>query len=377
LTKKCINWLNNNYKASPKLVFDLEEVEKNFIKFNKNFSEIIPYYAVKANPNKKILSLLNRLGSHFDCASIKEIQSCNQLKVASHKISFGNTIKKSDDIKKAYRLGVNLYAFDCEEELEKIAIYAPTSKVYCRIQVPNGGAEWPLSKKFGCTPKLAEKLLIKAKELNLNPVGLSFHVGSQQLSNKTWEKALSISSKVYKNFYKKNQKLNFLNIGGGVPALYKNSKFNFTEYANNINILIKRYFAEATPEKIIAEPGRFLVASAGILECEIILIKNHNSINQKWIYLDVGRYSGLAETEGEAIKYNIETVKNKKGKKRKYIIAGPSCDSHDVLYKKNLYVFPDNIKIGDRIRIFPAGAYTISYESDFNGIKKIKQIFLN
>ncbi len=375
MTKRCNNWLDKNFKDSPKLVFDLDEVERNFIKFTSNFGSIKPYYAVKANSNYKIIALLNHLGSYFDCASIKEIITCNKLKVKSNKISFGNTIKKSEDIKKAFKIGINLYAFDCEEELKKISYYAPKSRVYCRIQVPNGGAEWPLSMKFGCTPKLAEELLIKAKELNLIPIGLSFHVGSQQLSIKTWEKAINISSSIYKKFSNKKFKLNFLNIGGGIPADYKQCKFNFEEYAKNINLLISKYFNKVMPDEIIAEPGRFLVASAGVLECEVILIKNNNK--EKWLYLDVGRYSGLAETEGEAIKYKIEAVKNREGKKDKYIIAGPSCDSHDILYKKNLYTFSENIQIGDRIRIYPAGAYTISYESEFNGIKKIKEILLD
>ncbi len=377
MTNKCIDWLKKNNKTSPILVFDLEEVKNNFVRFTKSFGKIKPYYAVKANPNNKILSLLNSLGSYFDCASIREIENCNKLKVSAKKISFGNTIKKSTDIKRAYKLGVKLFVFDCEEELIKISRFAPKSKVYCRIQVPNGGAEWPLSKKFGCSTKMSEILLNKAKELNLNPVGLSFHVGSQQLSIKTWQRALYISSSIYKKFNKKNMKLNFLNIGGGMPVNYKKSKYDFLDYANNINFLIKKYFSEFMPKEIIAEPGRFLVASAGVLESEVILIKSNNKLYEKWIYLDVGKYSGLAETEGEAIKYRIETIKDSKLRKIKYIIAGPSCDSHDILYQKNLYSFPKDIKIGDRIRIYPAGAYTTAYETNFNGIKKIKKIFLD
>ncbi len=374
MTKKCVEWLNNNKNSSPRLVYDLQRVKENFSQFVKLFGDIKPYYAVKANSSVKIVTLLNRLGSNFDCASINEIKICTRLGISARKISFGNTVKKTEDIKKAFKLGVKLFAFDCEEELLKIREFAPKSKVYCRLQVYNGGAEWPLSKKFGCSSKELEYLLIKASKIGLNPVGLSFHVGSQQLSKKTWEKAIKTSSQIYKKFKKKYFELSFLNIGGGMPANYENKKIDFKDYAKNILNLINKYYDEVIPENIIAEPGRFLVASAGVLESEVILIKKKDNI--RWLYLDVGRYSGLAETEGEAIKYKIEFYRKNKAKKVKYIIAGPSCDSHDILYQKKLYTLPINIKSGDRLRIFSAGSYITSYQSEFNGIKKIKEIFL-
>ena len=374
MTKKCVEWLNNNTNSSPRLVYDLERVKENFSQFVKLFEDIKPYYAVKANPSEKIVALLNRLGSNFDCASINEIKICIDLGISARKISFGNTVKKSEDIQKAFKLGVKLFAFDCEEELLKIREFAPKSNVYCRLQVYNGGAEWPLSKKFGCSSKELEHLLIKARKIGLNPLGLSFHVGSQQLSKKTWEKAIKKTSQIYKKFKKKYFELNFLNIGGGMPVNYENKKIDLKDYAKNILNLINRYYDGSPPENIIAEPGRFLVASAGVLESEVILIKEKEDI--RWLYLDVGRYSGLAETEGEAIKYKIEFSGKNKAKKVKYIIAGPSCDSHDILYQKKLYTLPKNIKAGDRLRIFSAGSYIISYQSEFNGIKKIKEIFL-
>ena len=374
MTKKCVEWLNNNTKSSPRLVYDLEKVKENFFQFVKLFGVIKPYYAVKANPSVKIIALLNKLGSNFDCASINEIKVCTDLGISAKKISFGNTVKKSDDIKKAFKLGVKLFAFDCEEELLKIREFAPRSNVYCRLEVYNGGAEWPLSKKFGCSSKELEYLLIKAKEIGLSPVGLSFHVGSQQLSKQTWEKAIKTSSQIYKKFKKKYFELSFLNIGGGMPENYDNKKIDLKDYAKNILNQITKYYDQVMPSNIIAEPGRFLVASAGVLESEVILIKEKEG--KRWLYLDVGRYSGLAETEGEAIKYKIEFSRKNKEKKVEYIIAGPSCDSHDILYQKKLYTLPKNIKAGDRLRIFSAGSYIISYQSEFNGIKKIKEIFL-
>ena len=377
MTKKCIDWLDKNYKNSPNLVMDLEKVKNNYKKFVTCFKGIKAFYAIKANPNKNIICLLNELGCSFDCASIKEIQDCIRLGVDPRKISYGSTIKKAVDIKKAFSIGVNLFAFDCEAELNKISNNASGAKVFCRIQVPNGGAEWPLSKKFGCSASLSEKLLIRAIDLKLQPIGLSFHVGSQQLSTKTWDKAIKITSIIYKKMKKKKIFLNFINLGGGIPADYLFRKKNINEYSNDIKASLKKYFGKNTPAEIILEPGRFLVASAGVLEAEVILVTDKNYGKDKWVYLDVGRYNGLAETEGEAIKYKIKVKGYKKYKTYQYILAGPSCDGHDILYEKYLYELPQKLKIGDRVRIFSSGAYTTAYQSNFNGIKKIKEIFLD
>jgi ornithine decarboxylase len=376
VTKKCLAWLEKNSKNSPNLVIDLEEVKNNYKKFIRYFKGIKPFYAVKANPNKNIIIILNELGCSFDCASIKEIKDCIKLGVDPKKISYGNTIKKSVDIKTAFLLGINLFAFDCEAELFKISNYARGSKVFCRIQVPNGGAEWPLSKKFGCSVNSSEKLLMMAIDLKLKPIGLSFHVGSQQLFTKTWDKAIKLSSNIYKKLAKKKVKLNFINLGGGIPADYLFSKINIRDYANDIKKSLKKYFGKSIPSEIIIEPGRFLVASAGVLEAEIILVTDKNYGKDKWVYLDIGRYNGLAETEGEAIKYKIKVKGYYKYKTNRYILAGPSCDGHDILYEKFLYELPQNLKIGDRVRIFSAGAYTTAYQSNFNGIKSIKETFI-
>ena len=377
MTEKCINWLNNNRKLSPVMVFDLEKLKTNYLLFKKNYSGIKPYYAVKANPNDKILTLLNKLGSYFDCASINEIKICLKNSINPKKISYGNTIKKGIDIKEASNLGVNLFAFDAREELEKLAEYAPGSKVFCRIQVPNGGSQWPLSNKFGVAPDEVEKIYIFAGEIDLHPIGVSFHVGSQQLNKSTWEKSIKITSQIYKNLEKKGIMLKFLNIGGGFPSEYNDYLPDIISHSNFIKKVLTKYYGDRKPENIICEPGRFLVANAGIIESEVILIseaKNNNK--KKWVYVDVGRYNGLAETEGEAIHYKITAKNYGKCKKLNYNLAGPSCDSHDIIYKKNPCFLPKELKIGDKLRIHSAGAYTTTYSSSFNGVRQIKEYYI-
>ena len=377
MTDKCLQWLEKNKPASPALVFDLSSVEKNFNYLKRLYKNIEVFYAVKANPNKKIIKLLNSLGSFFDCASIGEIEVCISSKVSPEKISYGSTLKKADDIDRAFKLGIKLFAFDSIEELIKISKKAPGTDVFCRIMVPNGGSEWPLSKKFGCSNKTAESLILEAKKLGLNPIGLSFHVGSQQLSLETWKRAISYASSIFKKLSKKNVILGFLNLGGGIPASYKNKICNSKIYSSNILKSIDKSFGNLKPVRIIMEPGRFLVAEAGVIETEVILVSSRDKRNKKrWVYIDVGRYNGLAETEGEAIHYEIRAKSLKQVKKENFILAGPSCDSHDIIYKKKECMLPKDLKCGDKLRILATGAYTNVYSSNFNGIKNITEYFI-
>ena len=161
MLSRCDKWLDKNKTKAPVLVFDLKEVHRAYNEFKLFFPKFKPYYAVKANPHMKVIKLLSKLGSCFDAASISEIKTCIKENVNPQNISYGNTIKKSEDILKAHKMGINLFAFDSEEELRKLALNAPQSMVFCRVSVPNGGAAWPLSKKFGCDPIIAKRLIIE------------------------------------------------------------------------------------------------------------------------------------------------------------------------------------------------------------------------
>ena len=206
MTDKCLRWLETKQPESPALVFDLSAVKKKFNFIKNLYNNIEVFYAVKANPNK-IIKLLNRLGSSFDCASIEEIKYCISSSVSPNNISYGSTIKKEVDIEEAFKLGVNLYAFDSYEELTKISKKAPGSYVFCGTMVANGGLKWPLSKSLAVLVKLQKKLIFKAKT-KLNPIGVSFHVGSQQLSIETWKRQ-SLRSKCFKSLSKKDISLSF------------------------------------------------------------------------------------------------------------------------------------------------------------------------
>lgn len=362
---------------SPSLVIDLSIVTKSYRKLKESFPNGTIYYAVKANPAIEILNCLKNQGSCFDVSSRKEIELCLSQSIHPSYLSFGNTVKKEKDILWAYNQGIKLFAFDSIEELNKIENNAKNSKVFCRMQVPNEGANWPLSKKFGCSISMAKELMLKAYEKNLSPVGLSFHVGSQQTNILRWEESLKICFKVYSHLKANNIKLNFINIGGGIPVDYKDYNFDLNIFAKKLNNIIKNIF-KGEHIAIILEPGRFIVAEAGVIESEVILVSKKDYNDQKrWVYLDIGRFGGLAETESEAINYKIISVNNNTISNSLVNIAGPSCDGADILYEKNKYQLPNNLKSGDKVRIYSAGAYTSVYSSDFNGLQKLKEYFIN
>jgi len=197
MSKKITKFLAEYQPETPCLVVDLDVVAQAYKLLRRYMPLAKIFYAVKANPAPEIVALLRDLDSSFDVASPNEIDLCLERGVGSERISFGNTIKKERDIAYAFARGVKLYAFDSAVELEKLARAAPGSRVFCRILVESVGAEWPLSRKFGCSPEMAVELLRQAKTLGLDPYGVSFHVGSQQTKLDQWDGAIERAAKMF------------------------------------------------------------------------------------------------------------------------------------------------------------------------------------
>ncbi len=176
---------------------DLDVVRDNFHAFRHAMPDSAIYYAVKANPAPEVLRLLASLGSNFDCASVAEIEMALDAGATAARISYGNTIKKERDIARAHALGINLFAVDSHEEVEKISRAAPGARVFCRVLTDGEGAEWPLSRKFGCVPQMAVDVLVYAHQLGLESYGVSFHVGSQMTKVDAWDAALADAKRVF------------------------------------------------------------------------------------------------------------------------------------------------------------------------------------
>ena len=305
-------------------------------------------------------------------ASRGEIELCLDNGVAADRLSFGNTIKKEKDIAFAYQAGLRLFAFDSAPELDKLARAAPGARVFCRILVCCEGAEWPLSRKFGCAPEMAVELLRRAHDLGLDPYGVSFHVGSQQTDLGQWDGAIGSAARMFSLLADADIELRMVNIGGGFPAHYHADVPAIDRYARAVMAAITRHFGNHLPE-IIIEPGRSLVGDAGVIQSEVVLISKKGCGDpRRWVYLDVGKFNGLAETMDESIKYRIATP-GRNGVSGPVILAGPTCDSADILYERTEYRLPLGLEVGDKVEILSAGAYTASYASvGFNGFSPIR-----
>jgi len=372
MSKKITKFLAERQPETPCLIVDLDVVAQAYKLLRRYMPLAKIFYAVKANPAPEIVSLLRDLDSSFDVASPNEIDLCLERGIGPERISFGNTIKKEHDIAYAFGRGVKLYAFDSLQELEKLARAAPGSRVFCRILVESVGAEWPLSRKFGCSPEMAVELLRQARAFGLDPYGVSFHVGSQQTNPDQWDGAIERAAKMFWALAETDINLRMVNVGGGFPAKYRGDVPGVIQYANAVMGAITRHFGNDLPE-IIVEPGRSIVGDAGVIQSEVVLISRKAANDEKrWVYLDVGKFNGLAETMDEAIKYRIKTPADG-GPSGPVVIAGPTCDSADILYEKTRYRLPLDLKVGDKVEILSTGAYTSSYASvGFNGFAPIK-----
>lgn len=367
-------------KETPFLVVDLDIIRQKYEELTGCFPMAKVHYALKANPGLPVIELLRDLGSNFDTASIFELNKVLDAGVTPDRISYGNTIKKAAHIKYAFEKGIRLYATDSKADLQSIADNAPGSKIFVRILVEGGEtAEWPLSRKFGCHPDMAIDLLMMAKHLGLIPYGISFHVGSQQKDIAVWDAALSKVKYMF-DWMKLEEglELKMINMGGGFPANYISEVNPINVYAEEILRYLHDDYGDDLPE-IILEPGRSLVGESGVLVSEVVLIsrKSRTDLN-RWVYTDVGLFQGLMETMGEAIKYPIYMEKLEGNPPTgTVVLAGPTCDSTDIMYENSGYQLPLNLAVGDRLYWMTTGAYTNSYSSvEFNGFPPLETFYV-
>ncbi|CAK0757620.1 ornithine decarboxylase [Gammaproteobacteria bacterium] len=364
-------------RETPFLVVLQDRIRQKFEAFRTGFPAAKIYYAVKANPGTEVLILLRDLGSYFDIASVYELDQVLALGVSPDRVSFGNTIKKARHVREAFDKGVRLFATDSEADVRQLAQAAPGSRVFFRLLMDavTSDSDWPLSKKFGCQPRLLMELVALAADLGLVPYGISFHVGSQQREIPAWDAALARVSELFDWLREEGHSLQAINMGGGFPADYLIQSNPLSVYAGEINRYLSEYFTDPVPE-IYLEPGRGLVGDAGVLVSEVVLIaKKSRTDLKRWVYTDVGVFNGLIETLDESIKYPIHT--DRQGETGGVMLAGPTCDSLDIMYEDYPYQLPLSLEIGDRLYWLSTGAYTASYSAiEFNGFPPLKTYYL-
>ena len=355
-------------QETPCLVVDSKIFAHQLDELIDSFPYAKTYYAIKANPMPELLSILRDRGCNFDVASRYELDKVMALGVTGDRVSYGNTIKKARDIRYFYEKGVRLFATDSEADLRNIAKAAPGAKVYVRILTEGSQtADWPLSRKFGCQSDMAMDLCLLARDLGLEPYGISFHVGSQQRDIGAWDSAIAKVKVIFERLKEEDGiQLKMINMGGGFPGNYISRTNDLRTYAAEITRFLQEDFGDDLPE-IILEPGRSLVANAGILVSEVVLVsrKDRYGLN-RWVFTDVGKFGGLIETMDESIKYPLFV--EKQGELEEVVLAGPTCDSADILYENYKYELPLNLSAGDRLYWFSTGAYTTTYSAvEFNG----------
>jgi ornithine decarboxylase len=378
LSPKEIEKLNEaeKHNPSPTLYLFRERMKQNYEKLYSLYPDTEIFYAVKACPDVEILKVLIECGSNFDIASVYELDRVLSLGCSPNRISYGNTIKKARDIAYAYAKWIRMFATDSDEDIEKLAENAPWARVYFRILTPSYAADWPLSKKFWSEKHVAIRLAEKARDLGLEPYGISFHVGSQQKSVEAWDAALDGAKTVFDKLAELGIELKMVNLGWGLPTPYTGDIPSEQEYQESIHTSIKRYFGDRNI-RILQEPWRSLAGSIWVIASEVVLVSKKSDLphEPRWVYIDLGKFSGLPETLDEAIKYQFALEKS--GETGPVILAGPTCDSADILYENYRYEFPLWLSSGDKIYILSTGAYTSSYSAiEFNGFPPLNVVVL-
>jgi ornithine decarboxylase len=361
----------NQTLQTPYLVVDLNVVRDRYLRLRKALERPQIYYAVKANPEPLVLRTLADLGSRFDVASIGEIDRCLDLGIKASALSFGNTIKRERDIAIAVECGVTTFAVDSEEELAKVLRQTKSCTVLVRLATEPCDAEWPLARKFGCLALQAEQLLMVAADNGLD-VGVSFHVGSQQRYPDAWDAPLATAAVLAESLARRGHRLNTVNLGGGLPGRHLRATAPVEDYGAAIARAIARHLGGLHAHYMV-EPGRYLVSDAGVIRSEVVLVTQKGSDQgRRWVFLDVGRLNGLAETQGEAIRYRMRCP-GASGEPVPSVVAGPTCDSMDVLYEREPYPLPTDLAAGDYVDLLSTGAYTASYSSVwFSGVEPLR-----
>ncbi len=355
--EKVLDFIGSSDEPTPYLLIDSSLVRQYCLRLKRGFPEGEFFYAMKANPSEEVVSLVKEEGFGFEIASEGELRVLKAMGVSPERIISSNPVKSPWFLKEAYDYGLRYFAYDSEEEIEKFLRFAPEARCYVRISVPNEGSQWPLTQKFGVSPDEALRLLEMAKDRGLRPSGVTFHVGSQCLNPANWSTSLTMVQDLFQRAEKKGIELELINIGGGFPVRYIDRVVQVEDIEALIQKEIRRRFPSGV--KIHIEPGRAVVAASGVMVSRVI--GKARRAGQDYLYLDVGVFNGLMEAVG-GIRYTF--VVGSRAQKKRWTIAGPSCDSFDIVQRDVLLPEPH---VGDLVLIPSAGAYTVSYASEFNG----------
>ena len=341
----------------PFLLIDSNIIRAKARRFSAAMPRVRPHYAVKANPDARVLTIMLEEGAGFEIASVAERELLLAPGIPASDIFYSNPVKSRDQIAQAVAKGVEWYVIDSVEELKKIHSIKADAKLYLRIDTPNIGSDWPLAGKFGAHPSEVRDIIAAAAKLKADLAGVAFHVGSQCRNPENWRVGIEKSRAVFDQMAKAGLNPRLLNIGGGFPVRHVKPIPSIEVIGEVVNRALEAFPAKV---RVIAEPGRFLVSDAGYFVCRIM--GTATRANKRWMHLDAGLFGGIIET-AEGLKYKVRT--DRAGPDIPWNVAGPTCDSIDVVMRDE--PLPSDLQEGDYLYLRNAGAYTTAYASNFNG----------
>jgi ornithine decarboxylase len=353
---------------TPYFLFSKDKLRAQYEEYRACFPDASVHYAVKANAEPELLQFLVELGCGFEVASKYELDQLKAVDAPAENIIYGTSVKPADHIRAFAEYGVDRFACDSFPELEKIAIHAPGSRVFMRISVDDTGSVFKFSEKFGTSAENAVALLLRAREMNLIPYGISFHVGSQASNPKAWAQALRHIIPSIEELSRTGITLGAINIGGGFPCAYASFEQNISlkEIADET---LAAYAELPYQPTMLLEPGRGIVATTAIAVVEVIARVERNQ--NTWLFVDAGVYQGFFETMAYqgSTRYRITSLRpSYDAGESLFAIAGPTGDSPDVITRETL--LPSDIGVGDKLLVHDVGAYSLVAVSPFNGFPK-------
>lgn len=346
--------------GTPLLVLSLEQIEKNYRLLRTHLPRVKVFYAIKANPHRRILELMRDLGSNFDVASDGEIMELSSLGVDGSRMIYANPMKTVNGLRACRNAGVGKMTFDSAGEIDKMARECPGATVLLRIRIDNSSAHVDLNKKFGAAREQALELLLKARDAGLDAAGIAFHVGSQTTSADPYLYALDIAREIFEEAAVAGMQLRIMDIGGGFPIPEPKVRFNLQEMLNQINARLDEDFPGV---EIWAEPGRFICGTAVNLITSVIGVTERGG--QPWYFLDEGLYGTFSGVLFD--QWDFKLISFKEGDQVAATFAGPSCDSLDIMFRGKMTVRQEE---GDLILVPICGAYTSASATTFNGFSK-------
>ena len=343
--------------SRPFLIIDTAIVRAKARRFRAAMPRVRPHYAVKANPDRRVLKVLAQEGVGFEIASTAELDLLVSLGVPAAEVFYSNPVKSRESIAYAAAKGVEWFVIDSVDELRRVHETKAEAKLYLRIAAPNIGSDWPLSGKFGAGMGDAREIVAAAAKLGADLAGVTFHVGSQCRNPENWRVAMEKARTVFDAMLKAGLRPRLLNIGGGFPVRHVKPIPSIEVIADVVNEGLKAFPEEV---QVIAEPGRYLVSDAGYFVCRVL--GTATRAGKRWMHWDAGMFGGIIEST-EGLKYRIRT--DRSGPDVSWTVGGPTCDSVDVVLRDE--PLPSDLQEGDFIYIHNAGAYTTAYASQFNG----------